>query len=219
MVKGIILIKEHGEHEEREKILKKLECLKGNAYEGVLIEEIFSVFGWPDFAMLVESSNVSLIKAAIIKIKEMVKSEGCLDTTTLIGVTTEELQMDCENRDKREKYTSTEHTVWYLKKKIKEFQEILKNLCLFNWNDVPGNDSERLIYHLVTTLKIDWAKDAEIKKSDDGKTITVTNGDHSLELELNENEGKVILKTNSEKLREYIVKKENNRLNIHELIN
>lgn len=57
---------------------------------------------------------------------------------------------------------------------------------LFSWDDVPGNDNNRLIDHLVKTLNIDWAEDAKIDKSGTGKTITVKKEKNSLELELNE---------------------------------
>lgn len=46
---------------------------------------------------------------------------------------------------------------------------------LFNWNNVPGNDNEKLIKFLRKDLKIGWAKDMEIRKSDDEKTIHIHN--------------------------------------------
>ncbi len=46
---------------------------------------------------------------------------------------------------------------------------------LFSWDDIPRNDSERLIDHLVKNLEIDWAKNAIIKKNDKCKTITSKN--------------------------------------------
>ncbi|ODS40706.1 MAG: hypothetical protein A7315_07905 [Candidatus Altiarchaeales archaeon WOR_SM1_79] len=87
---------------------------------------------------------------------------------------------------------------------------------LFSWDDVPGNDSEQLLKHLVDNLKIDWVKNAEIKKSDDGKTITITMGENSLIFKLNEEENIVNLKIDGEKTHEYISKKENDKLNIYD---
>ena len=52
---------------------------------------------------------------------------------------------------------------------------------LFDWNDIPGKDSKNLINHLLNNLKIDWAKNATINKSDNSKIITVTEGKNSLE--------------------------------------
>jgi hypothetical protein len=98
-----------------------------------------------------------------------------------------------------------------------DYERYLKPEYLFSWNDVPGSDSERLIDYLVKTLEIDWAKDAEIKKSEDGKAITITKESNSLELKLNEREDRVILKTNSVKTYGYIVKKENGRLNLYKI--
>jgi hypothetical protein len=59
---------------------------------------------------------------------------------------------------------------------------------LFSWDDIPGNDSERLVNHLVKDLKIDWAKNAESRKTDDRKTINVTKDRNSLELKLERKE-------------------------------
>ena len=79
---------------------------------------------------------------------------------------------------------------------------------LFSWEDIPGNDSERIINYLVDDLKIDWARNAEIKKNDNDKIITVTNGENSLRLKLKEREDKVILEIGGGKTYEYILKKE-----------
>ncbi|PKP58109.1 MAG: hypothetical protein CVT88_07880 [Candidatus Altiarchaeales archaeon HGW-Altiarchaeales-1] len=89
------------------------------------------------------------------------------------------------------------------------------NLYLFNWADIPGNNSKRFIDYLIKNLKIDWVGNAEIKKSNDGKTITVIKDENSLELKLDEKEYEVILKTSSGKTNKYIVKKENDEINIY----
>jgi len=95
-----------------------------------------------------------------------------------------------------------------------EKRNVEEKKYLFSWADVPGNDSYRLIDHLVKDLKIDWAKNAIIKKND--KCIIVTKDENSLELELNEKENEVILKTSSGKTYGYNVKKEKGNLNIYE---
>jgi len=94
-------------------------------------------------------------------------------------------------------------------------EEEVRGEYLFNWNDVPKNDSKRLIKHLYDNLKIDWVRKAEIKKSDNGKTITVTNGKNSLRFELNEEEYKAILEISGGETQEYILEKEKGKLNIH----
>ncbi len=41
----------------------------------------------------------------------------------------------------------------------------------FSWDEIPGNESKKLIGFLKTNYGIDWIKTAEIKKFDDGMTI------------------------------------------------
>ncbi|ODS38096.1 MAG: hypothetical protein A7316_01155 [Candidatus Altiarchaeales archaeon WOR_SM1_86-2] len=94
-------------------------------------------------------------------------------------------------------------------------EEMIKQEYVFSWENIPGNDSKQLLKHLRGDRKIYLVKNAEIKKSDNGKTITVTNGENSLRFKLNEKEDKVILEIGGEKNDEYILKKENGKLNIY----
>ncbi|ODS35828.1 hypothetical protein BEH94_05585 [Candidatus Altiarchaeales archaeon WOR_SM1_SCG] len=101
----------------------------------------------------------------------------------------------------------------------KDFQKIINTSnykgYLFTWDDVPGDDSERLLKHLVDDIEIDWVKDTEIKKSDNNKTINVIKGENSLIFKLNNEENKVKLETSGGKVYKYISKKENGKLNIY----
>ncbi|ODS39849.1 hypothetical protein BEH94_02950 [Candidatus Altiarchaeales archaeon WOR_SM1_SCG] len=92
----------------------------------------------------------------------------------------------------------------------------IENLYLFSWGEVHGNDSVELIKYLQNNLKIDWLKNADIKKSEDDKIITVTDGENLLTFKINEKENKVILEINSEPQRDYIFKNEGGKLNIYE---
>lgn len=65
---------------------------------------------------------------------------------------------------------------------------------LFNWNEIPGNDNERLIKYLQK-FAINWVKTAKIEKIEDGKIIKVSTDKNYLSLKLNDEETKVILKT------------------------
>jgi len=42
---------------------------------------------------------------------------------------------------------------------------------LFGWDDVPGNNSDRFVLSLIDDFDISWAENAEICKSDDGKSM------------------------------------------------
>ena len=61
-----------------------------------------------------------------------------------------------------------------------------KGKYLFNWNEIPGKDSELFIDYLSKTLKLTWLKGAEIKKRKD--TITVINGVNLIKIKFDEKE-------------------------------
>ncbi|ODS36720.1 MAG: hypothetical protein A7315_04635 [Candidatus Altiarchaeales archaeon WOR_SM1_79] len=86
---------------------------------------------------------------------------------------------------------------------------------LFRWEDIPGKDSQRLIDHLEEDLKIAWAKNAEITKSDDNKTIKITKKKNLIVLDHNKEKNTMTLKTSDETEYDYILKQENGKLNIY----
>jgi len=106
---------------------------------------------------------------------------------------------------------------------------------LFNWNNVPGRDSQRLMEHLQTDLQIDWAEHANIYKNKEGDTILIRNvvpatgatgetpnspegGDtesgNLLQIELNEADNTAILEYGNNIYR-YILKNENGNRNLY----
>ena len=87
---------------------------------------------------------------------------------------------------------------------------------LFSWDEISGNDDERLTKFLKNELKIEWAKSENINKNDNDKTITVSNNKKSLSLKLDDEENKVILKIDDGKVEEFTVKTENGKLNIYD---
>ena len=81
---------------------------------------------------------------------------------------------------------------------------------LFEWD----NDNERLIEFLKNEYKIKWANIENIRKTDDGSTIIVSNEEESLSLKLNDEKTKVNLKINDE-VDEFPVKIENGKVNVY----
>ncbi|MEA2074209.1 MAG: hypothetical protein U9O85_00485 [Euryarchaeota archaeon] len=86
---------------------------------------------------------------------------------------------------------------------------------IFCWDDVPGNDSVRLIKFLDEKMSVEWAKDAEIKKPEDGKTIDLSDGTNLVLLRLNEVKTKVTLRINNAETNKFIVKKKRGKLSIY----
>jgi len=88
-------------------------------------------------------------------------------------------------------------------------------LYLFSWDNVPGNDSNRLRKFLMDDLDIDWVESAEIHKSDDGKTIHILKNDNSAEIMIDEVKENATLKIRDGRTYKLKVKKEKDKLNIY----
>jgi predicted acylesterase/phospholipase RssA len=85
---------------------------------------------------------------------------------------------------------------------------------LFSWNKIPGDDNETLMEFLKQDFNIEWTENAKIEKIDNGNIIRVYKGTKSLFLELNDKKTIVCLKIDKNKTYEFIVKMENEELNI-----
>ena len=84
---------------------------------------------------------------------------------------------------------------------------------LFSWDNVPGNDSERLLKYLRADIDMGWVENPEINKSDDGKTIYISKDENHVQIMIDEKKKKAILNITNYDLK---VKKENGKLNIYE---
>ena len=89
-----------------------------------------------------------------------------------------------------------------------------KQNYLFCWDDVPSNN-EGFLKFLNDNLKISWAKNEGIEKSDD-KTIAVSEGTESLTLSLDEEQNEVTLLADK-KCQLFISQKKNGKRNIYEM--
>ena len=86
---------------------------------------------------------------------------------------------------------------------------------LFSWDDIPGNDSVRLIDFLKQNYDIDWVKTAKIEKIDDVKTIKISTEKKYLSLKLNDEQTEVNLEIDDIRTDKFVVKIENSKLNIY----
>lgn len=96
-----------------------------------------------------------------------------------------------------------------------DLKKIMKDECLFNWNDIPGKDSFRVIEFLKKEHKVEWLDNANIEKTDDGKTVSVSGGSNQAFLRMNENKGTVILSIDNGKTSEFIMEEEKGKLNVY----
>jgi hypothetical protein len=95
-------------------------------------------------------------------------------------------------------------------------KRFIKWQYLFSWDNVPGNDTARLLKFLRDDHGIDWADNAEIGKSDDGKIIHISKDENSAEIMVDEKKEKATLKINSVRTPYVKVKKEKGKLNIYQ---
>ncbi|MCK4731695.1 MAG: hypothetical protein KAT65_04475, partial [Methanophagales archaeon] len=68
------------------------------------------------------------------------------------------------------------------------------NKYLLSWDNVSGDDNEKLKRFLREYLDIDWVGNAEIHKSNGGRTIRIFNDENSVEIMRNDKGKKAILK-------------------------
>ena len=93
--------------------------------------------------------------------------------------------------------------------------DYLLKTYVFNWENVPGIDNERLRTFLSKKYGLGWINISIISKSEDGKTINMSAGDNILSLTLNGEESEVILKIDEIITATFVAKKENNELKIY----
>ncbi len=98
---------------------------------------------------------------------------------------------------------------------LQAIKDPLRPMYLFNWNNIPGNDNEKLIEYLKQIFGIDWIKIPEIKKTDDERTIKVYVEDKSCLLKFNNEKTKLNLEIYDGTAFELIARQENGGLNIY----
>jgi hypothetical protein len=108
-----------------------------------------------------------------------------------------------------------EETVRQALEKMMEAGIVYLDKYLFCWGGVPGSDDARLKKCLMQYFDIDWINTAKIEKSNDGNTIKATNDTNYLLLTLNDEKTNVNLEIDDVRTAEFIVKTENDELNIY----
>jgi len=88
---------------------------------------------------------------------------------------------------------------------------IVKNKDLFSWDAILGADEDKFTAYLAHDHDIDWAKDAEISKSEDKKTIRVVKDENSAEITI----GEPTLKISTGGTYNLTVETEDGKLNIY----
>ena len=86
---------------------------------------------------------------------------------------------------------------------------------LFSWNDALGNEKARLNKLLKDYFDIDWAEDAKISKSSDGKVITITKDEQSVEIIRDNKKKKATLEISDDRIYNLKLRKEDDKLKVY----
>jgi CRISPR/Cas system CMR subunit Cmr6 (Cas7 group RAMP superfamily) len=85
----------------------------------------------------------------------------------------------------------------------------------FNWDEIPGNNSERLIDFIKKYYGIGLAKTGKIEKTNDNETIRIIDGNNSISIYLSEDKTKMNLKIDDNRTSEFIARKVNDNCSIY----
>ena len=89
------------------------------------------------------------------------------------------------------------------------------DVYLFSWDNVPGNENQRLISYLKNDLNISWVDNAQIIKTNNNKAIRVFTTENSLNLTIGNNESTILTTIGSIPLCYLQIKKENGKICVY----
>ena len=101
--------------------------------------------------------------------------------------------------------------------KVNSLSLELNTKYLFSWDDIPGNDTVRLIGYLRRKYDVEWVETALIEKIYGGKSIKLYSKNHHISLKLEDEINKVSVEIDDHKIDEFIPKRENGKLRIYKI--
>lgn len=90
--------------------------------------------------------------------------------------------------------------------------EFYREDFLFSWDEIPGNDNERVKEYLRETNGVYWVSKAKFEN--DGRIISISNDRNSLSLKIKDYETAILI-IDGKITDDFILKKENNKINIY----
>lgn len=82
----------------------------------------------------------------------------------------------------------------------------IEEIHIFSWDDIPGNDNDKLIYFLEQIYDVVLEEIGNIEKIDNGSTIKISAEKNSILLKLNDEKNKVTLEIDDVRTDEFIAK-------------
>ena len=103
----------------------------------------------------------------------------------------------------------------FIEVSIRQGPEI-EDICMFSWDDIPGNDNDKLVNYLGQIYDVDLEETGKIEKIDNCNTIKISSEKNSLVLKLNDEKNKVTLEIDDGRTYEFIAKIKNCKLNVYQ---
>lgn len=167
------------------------------------------------FLSFLETVNASLIPARPARVPlTFLLSKGTPENVLVPAQT----QAAGQGTDGKPVLFETETNITATPSKLVSVFSIIDNNYLFNWDEVPGKENERIIEYLVNNYGVEWVRSGTIEKSADSKKITISSENEKntdISLVYDPEIKKVKLKIDKDRTNEFIVKIENGKLNIY----
>jgi hypothetical protein len=105
----------------------------------------------------------------------------------------------------------------YKTAKLKSRYRALREMYLFCWENVPGEDSKRLKDFLADKFDVGWFAPEDEFKKEDNNTIKIESSSHSVSIALEGETAKMTI-DNDKIIYRFIVKKENSHINLYQTV-
>ncbi len=170
------------------------------------------------FLSFLETINASLIPARPARVPlTFLLSKGTPENVLVPALT----QASGQGTDGKPVLFETEKNIMTTPSKLVSVFSIIDNNYLFNWDEVPGTENERIIEYLVNNYGVEWVRSGTISK--DGKEIKIASaGNPDILFKLDNITNKVNLEIGrdaspdlTDRTDEYTVKVENGKSNVY----
>ncbi len=147
--------------------------------------------------------------------KEAAKKEVCMHCGESFSVDAEDLSESLKNEEISNELKKRLEEQGYSLTETAHIKRSLDDKCIFNWREVPGNDSELLRSYLIDDFGLTWVKTAEFSKTQKDKRLTFSADKHVVEITLSSKRDKISIEFEDGRTYEQPVKKTAGKLNVH----
>ena len=163
------------------------------------------------FLSFLDTINASLIPARPARVPlTFLLSKGTPENVLVPALT----QAAGKGTDGKPMLFETEKNIIATPSKLVSAFSIIDNNYLFNWDEVPGTENERVIEFLANNYDVEWVRSGTFNK--EGNKIKITSvGNPDILLILDKTSNTITLKIKTYSIDEFRVRIENDRLNVY----